>query len=411
MAKKDEIIEVDDVETNEDLYEPREIYPTGFRNIDTNIGARIYEKSTDKLLQVNRGIMSGSWITYTGVSHSGKSTLCLQHVASCMRKYVQEDNFDSRVKLHIFDVENGVSRSRFIQLTGFSNLQIVRHVEWEEDCTIEGLQDLINNVIKEKQEKSYKKIKRIGVQGYEVEMYPPTFIIVDAISELVSRDVIDVDNDATNTMYMRQNLMLDQFVKKTKLKFAKYNINIFTVAHIAKKIDVGGNPMAKPIKEWKGMPNDTKINGGKALQYATDIGFYIARIEASDSIAAERKGARILNASSIMEAKIFKNRQGLDNTSFYLVFDQKGMFDPLASFIYECQQFKVIESAGAVKKIKGTEFSCRSQDLIQKILTEPEFRTALFDKYDELKNDALESLHSTEEELQRQNDILDIMSL
>lgn len=100
--------------------------------------------------------------------------------------------------------------------------------------------------------------------------------------------------------------MLDQFVKKTKLKFVLYNINLFTVAHIAKKIAVGGNPMAKPIKKWKGMPNDTKINEGKALQFATDIGFYISHIEASDSVVTECKGARILNASSIMEAKIFK---------------------------------------------------------------------------------------------------------
>ena len=60
---------------------------------------------------------------------------------------------------------------------------------------------------------------------------------------------------------------------------------------------------------------------------------------------------------------------------------------------------------------KDWNFSCRSQDLIEKILMDVNFRTTLFNKYDEYKNNALESLHSTTEELQRQNNILDIMTL
>ena len=247
MAKKsvtEEIIISDD----KLVVENRTIYPTGFRNIDTNIANRVFDEVTDEVIQTNRGVLSGSMITFIGNSHTGKSTLLFQILGNMIRPFVRSK--DTRVKVHIFDIENGVNMNRLKFLTNFLESEIASHFIQEIDLAIEDLKTLVTNEIETK-----KKLKPdiiTGTQGHKTEVYYPTFIVIDAISEMIPRDSLDITNDDSNTMYMRQILELDKFFKRYKSYFVKYNINLLAVAHIAKKIEMGAMPNQRPAREWRG---------------------------------------------------------------------------------------------------------------------------------------------------------------
>ena len=406
MAKKKEKIEEEVIEEREDelVIENRTIYPTGFRNIDTNIANRVFDEVTDEIKQTNRGVLSGSMITFIGNSHTGKSTLLFQILGNMIRPFVKAG--DRRVKVHIFDVENGVNMNRLKFLTNFRDAEMATHFIQEVDLAIEDLKNLVTKIIETKKKEAPDKM--IGSQGHSTDIYYPTFIVIDAMSEMIPEASLDITKDDTNTMYMRQSLELDKFFKRYKSYFVKYNINLLVVAHISRKIEIGAMPGQSPAREWRGLPANMKINGGKILQYNTDIGIYLAKIEAVDTKSVEKKGGTYLNADSIIEARLFKNRQGMDNTTFYLVQDAEVAFNPLKSFLYECAQLKILEAAGSVRKLEGYG-TVRSQDIINKFLNEPEFRKTLYLNYDKYKENILNSSKRTAEERNKVDALIDLM--
>ena len=206
MAKKKEEI-LDDITTDDNnidelVIENRTVYPTGFRNIDTNIANRVFDENTDMVIQTNRGVLSGSMITLIGNSHTGKSTLLFQILGNMIRPFVKAK--DTRVKVHIFDVENGVNMNRLKFLTNFIDTEIASHFIQKIDLAIEDLKNLVTNEIETK--KKLKPDVITGTQGHKTEVYYPTFIVVDAISEMLPRESLDITNEDSNTMYMRQIL-------------------------------------------------------------------------------------------------------------------------------------------------------------------------------------------------------------
>lgn len=406
MAKKKEKIEEEVIEEREDelVIENRTIYPTGFRNIDTNIANRVFDEVTDEIKQTNRGVLSGSMITFIGNSHTGKSTLLFQILGNMIRPFVKAG--DRRVKVHIFDVENGVNMNRLKFLTNFRDAEMATHFIQEVDLAIEDLKNLVTKIIETKKKQIPDKM--VGSQGHSTSVYYPTFIVIDAMSEMIPEESLDITKNDTNTMYMRQSLELDKFFKRYKSYFVKYNINLLVVAHISKKIEIGAMPGQSPAREWRGLPANMKINGGKILQYNTDIGIYLAKIEAVDTTAIEKKGGTYLKADSIIETRLFKNRQGMDNTTFYLVQDAEVAFNPLKSFLYECAQLKILEAAGSVRKLEGYG-TVRSQDIIDKFLNEPEFRKTLYLNYDKYKENILNSSKRTAEERSKVDALIDLM--
>ena len=213
MAKKSGVTEEIIISDDKLVVENRTIYPTGFRNIDTNIANRVFDEVTDEVIQTNRGVLSGSMITFIGNSHTGKSTLLFQILGNMIRPFVRSK--DTRVKVHIFDIENGVNMNRLKFLTNFLESEIASHFIQEIDLAIEDLKTLVTNEIETK-----KKLKPdiiTGTQGHKTEVYYPTFIVIDAISEMIPRDSLDITNDDSNTMYMRQILELDKIKKRYKI--------------------------------------------------------------------------------------------------------------------------------------------------------------------------------------------------
>lgn len=415
MAKKKEEEKVEEVteevkeekgevfETPTEFLEKRAVYSLGFRNIDTLIGFNEYDEDTTKLLKTNRGVLSGSLITYIGVSGAGKTTLAAQNVAAMMMPFIKEKN--KNVKLHMIDNESGLTRHRFKNLTNLTDEQIHDHVIFETENSIEFFNELLVRIIQEKKKLKPEKVK--GYTGRDIELIPPTFIMVDALSEMMPENLTEEEKADNKMMYFTQARLLDQFFKKFKNQFVKYNINMFCIAHMSKKQNLD-NPLVRPTKEFRALPADVKINGGKNFLYNTDIGIFISKIVADSPESLEKKSASYLKAQSIMEAKLWKNRQGRDNVRFYLVADENG-FNPLKSFIYECVDLKVIETSGSTRKVEGYEEKLRSSQLLEKFY-EDDFRKCLYDAYDNRKSYIFEAARKGKEERRKALDILSMMN-
>lgn len=407
MAKKEKKEEKEPkvFEVSGEYLEKRAVYPLAFRNIDTLIAFNEYNETTGELVKCNRGVLSGSLITYIGVSGAGKTTLAAEHMANMMRPFIREKNTD--VKAYIIDNESGLVRNRFKNITNFTNEEIRAHVSFEVENSIEYLNRLTIRIIKEKE--NMKKMEVEGYTGEKIKILPPTFIFIDALSEMIPEELTEEEKADNKMLYMTQARLIDQYFKKFKNQFVKYNINMLCIAHISKKMNLD-NPMSRPSREFKALPADMKINGGKNFLYNTDIGIYISSIIANGPDAIEKKcSAGYLNAFNIMEAVLWKNRQGRDNVTFNLVGDVDG-FNPLKSFIYECTVLKVIESAGGVRKLKGYDKSFRSGEMIEKFILEPEFRKALYDAYDQEKKYIFEASKKGKAERDKAVSILDLMN-
>ena len=391
-------------EIPKEYLEKRVLYSLGFRNIDTNIAFNVYDENTAELIKTNRGILSGSLIGYIGVSGAGKSTLATQHMANLIRPFIIKG--DKRVKCHIFEVESPLPRPRFKSITNLTDKEIHDHLIWEERVSIDGLKELLAKIVATKD--GEKRDKVMGYMNREVDVYYPTFIVVDAMSEIMPENLLEVDKKDNNMLNARQALELDMLFKKYMTRFAKYNINILYVCHIGTKFADVNNPMARPTRDWKAMKADINIKGGKQLQYCTDLGIFIEKVVSANE-EATKKEASYLKSDHIMQAKLYKNRQGRPGDIIFLVADNDG-FNPMKSFIYECTQCKIIESAGSVRKIQGWEENMRSDRLIPTFVENPDFRRLLYKLYDEEKKHVFEANRKSGEDRRKQLEILNMMS-
>ena len=181
-------ISISDLKNSKD--EKRIMLSTGFRNIDTTLGYRVYDEHTNELIRTNRGILSGSKVTLTGVSHSGKSTLAIEMAGSMIRPWVLKG--DTRAKIYVFDTEVGVNRERFKRLTKYTLDQINDHVEFEEELTVEAIKKCILGIVKENDNKEYRLDQMENHSGRQVLMHAPSIIIIDSITNLITDKVADI---------------------------------------------------------------------------------------------------------------------------------------------------------------------------------------------------------------------------
>lgn len=393
MAKKiKNDMTYEELATSDQYLKKREIYNTGYRNVDTLISCARYDPNTGEMIRRNGGILSGSVVGFVGKSGSGKSTLATQMLANTMRKFIKKD---IPVKLFIIDIENGMPVHRFANITNFTQEEIDKYVVWTSINDTDDLKELTAKIIMSKEDE--KKMKVTSYLNNEEEIHIPTFILVDAISELLPDLYADVDSEDSNMMAAKTAQELMKYFQKYKSQFVRSNINLYYVAHVGTKANFDGGFNAPPARDFKGMSNKEKVNGGKALQYATDIGFNLERIVLATPKALEDKSLGYLEANDVLQCKLWKNRQGREGDEFYLVRDKFG-FSPIKSFIYECVAFKIIESSGSNRKMKNWEDKFRGKDIIDKMVIDKDFRGCLFKNYDEEKKSILEANKKTNED-------------
>ena len=398
-------ISISDLKNSKD--EKRIMLSTGFRNIDTTLGYRVYDEHTNELIRTNRGILSGSKVTLTGVSHSGKSTLAIEMAGSMIRPWVLKG--DTRAKIYVFDTEVGVNRERFKILTKYTLDQINDHVEFEEELTVEAIKKCILGIVKEKDNKEYKLDQMENHSGRQVLMHAPSIIIIDSITNLITDKVADIQKDTSNTMYMQVAGEIDRFMRQYGYVLHRYNISIITVAHTGKEFDIDAMPGQRPKRKWKFLPAGHKIKAPSAMTYGCDVGIHFDSIVARDrSQMEEKQSAGYLDATSAVSAIIYKSRQTGEGASFYLVQDPAG-FDPLKSLIFECQKLKILQSKPGARELAGYG-SVKNNDILNTFKTDPTFRQSLFLEYDKYHEEKLESNRMPMEEIEMSNTIYDLLT-
>ena len=387
--------------------EHREMYRSSFRNIDTDLGFYNYSDKGE-LLAKNLGFISGSKVLFTGESYSGKSTLCCNIVSDLMRPFVKNGD---PIILHIVDTERGVNQSRFRHLSKFTDQQLNDYVVFHDDISLDNLKAIIDYDITMKRDKNYVKRKTKNTFGEEVEIYYPTFIIVDAMSEMVSRDALEIGAKDHKAFSAKKGLDMHIFWQKYTSYFAQYNINIFMTAHIADDIQMNAMPRFTPSRKFtgRGMAADKKVSGGKNLTFQSDIQMHLNKFIVYSEKHAEGKSLDWLESAHIVEASFQKTRQNKPNIPFTLVLDGEFGYNPMKSFLCECVMTGVIETVGGFRQLEGWDKKFRASELLDLFQTEPKFRELLYKKYEESKKDILESMKRDEEQLKRVNDILDFM--
>lgn len=400
MAEK---IKVSTVKDNK--AEKKVIMKTGFRNLDTALGYRMYDQNTNELIQVNRGFLSGGIVTVIGKSHTGKSSLCAQMAANSIKSFIRAG--DTRVKIHFFDTEGGIDRNRYRVLSKLNIEQVDEHIVFEPVCTIEEIKKCIKEDILEKSEKGYQFVKTVNHMGQPIEMYHPTVLLVDSISKIITDKVEDIKNDTTNAMYMQVAGEIDRFLKQMLPTFAKYNITMICTAHTGTKIDP--NSMYGPKKAWRYLPASLDIKAPDSVIYDCSLGINLETILAANPEQVENKcSASYLNAKSIIEGRIYKSRQPGEGATFCLVQDEQG-FDPERSFIYECQYRKILQSKPGSRELDGYG-KVQNNKILETFKTNKDFRRVLYLEFDKLYEDQLESSRLSKEDVELSNTIYDLMN-
>jgi len=93
----------------------------------------------------------------------------------------------------------------------------------------------------------------------------PSFVEIDSLTEFESETTIDMlenlEEDKTNTLFMKQGLYKTKVLKDMPGLSNRANIYFLFSTHLGKKIDMSGNPFAKPTKDLQFMKQDEKIKG------------------------------------------------------------------------------------------------------------------------------------------------------
>jgi len=101
--------------------------------------------------------------------------------------------------------------------------------------------------------------------GKPLKIPYPSFIEIDSLTEFESETTLDMlenlDEEKTNTLFMKQGLYKTKVLKDMPRLANKANIYFGFTTHLGKKIDMSGNPFVKPTKDLQFLKQDEKIKG------------------------------------------------------------------------------------------------------------------------------------------------------
>lgn len=387
--------------------ERRVMLSTGFRNLDTVLAYRVYDEKTNEFLHINRGILSGSIITLISVSHAGKSQLVSQMSANFIKGSILSG--DKRAKVYIFDTEGGVNKERFRIMSKLTKDQVDEHCEFMDNCTVEEVKKVILEDVRTKEDKEYQMIQTVNHSGQPILIHHPTIILIDSVTKLITDKIADISNDTTNSMYMQVAGELDRFLKQHGHVLQKYNITLISTAHTGIFIDMNAMPNARPKRKWKFLPATLDIKAPDSVVYDCSIGIWLDSIVArTPKDIKESCSADYLGATAIISGTIYKSRQPGEGANFMLVQDTRG-FSPEKSFIYECQKQKILQSKPGYRELDGYG-KVKNGDILKTFMEDSLFRKCLYQEFDKLYEDSLESNRLSLEDIEISNTIYDLLN-
>jgi len=325
-----------------------EIIPTGIDVLDLYAGG---------------GFALGTFDTFAGMPHSGKSTLSIQVAAN-----IQRQNEDAVVIY--FDTENAVTEQRLAELGIDKN----RLVYISGDVTIESIFRTIDKFI------AYKE------QNDLIET--PFIIIWDSLAFTPSERAL-AGQEVQNTDGMIRAKVIAELLPRYEGKLKKYNMVVLTVNQLREKMQL--NPYAGGGIAIKGMGNFT-MPGGAIVYYAS---FHLLLMKSKEILDPNQYGFQ----GSVVECTFVKNKLQRPLKPFFLVLDVDKGFSNFWTFYYYMKQLKILKT-GAWNSLPGYEKKFRTKEAYELYQTDESFRNAFLDAsklvLEELKKDLKSSVSKFE---------------
>lgn len=363
-------------------------YPSGFMWLDYGAGSYLYVKDEDEVplyTYHNVGIRQGSVNVIVAKSQGGKTTLAMKIAASIMEPYLSQMIHDKIMKrggqdrvdispenigyplIQILDTEKTLPLDYAKKVCQYTNKLVKQHVIINPITTDRDLMACLNQHIEYKVH-NMKKIPMPmpDIFGRPILDYPPTFLIIDSMSQVLmedvdapdakktakSKDVIDVYEDSIqNTAGARRAKIISALYSQLVNLADRYNIVIFSINHINKLLPVNG--MA--VKQYRGLRAGETIGGGeRAIFLATSI----LRLDVIKNVSPNGSTSVNLGDNTfghIAIASWIKSKSNSKSNASQLIYTNENGYDPLLSNLWMAKEEKILGEAGRFFYIPGYE--------------------------------------------------------
>lgn len=325
-----------------------------------------YDAQGNKIFNV--GIDGGKSIMVVGAPGSGKSTWAYQYAYSIMKNYDESTMF-------ILDYENAFKDTRFKAVTGCTDDYFENHVTPKAvGIYTETVLKLVKQICAFKKEHE-KELLVENVEGALDEdgnvrkILPPTFIIVDSIALMRTKDFMEAgkEHDEFNglTSGGRNAIFNKELMARTVQPCQEANIIIIYINHVNANVGMGNTP-AKASTRFLG--NTKAVSGGNAVQFAVNL---FVEIEAKDKLEKDATyGIKGFKAN----VNIIKSRNASAGISTTMIFNQEEGFDADLSMFELMYNNKKICGSGTGMYLPGLEKKKFRMATFKEKLGDPEFK-------------------------------------
>lgn len=279
--------------------------------------------------------------TVIGESETGKTTAMIQAGGAIA------DSCWGATYVHI-DAESNTTPERIMSLNRWDEAtfkQKCMYVPPSPPKTINDVLDLIRRISHAKAAKGDKiKLKtpyRDMYTGKFIEVYPPTFMLLDSLPALVisqsldnavdgKKDFKSMEQIGSNVDGMREARDNTVFLRSVKSYLDEYNIIFVQINHVSKDVQMG--MFDRPKKYHPGLKAGEKLSGGKEQVFQS---FGLMRISQKEHIDDfnPKYGDKI--RGYVCSLDHVKNKSNVSSNEYRYVFDKRTGFRPeLTDFEY-----------------------------------------------------------------------------
>ena len=232
-------------------------YSSGFMTLDYRNGCIVESRDENEVIVDERpsvGIVGGSFITTVGKSGVAKTTLMIQIGANIVRQF-------KNGMFMIFDLEQSLTMTRIKNITSLTQKEMMdKIILRQEKNYIEDIYTSIMDIANEKENNKEDYLYETGLLdefGRPIIAYEPTFILIDSIPTLSTKEIDNNTEMEGQTYANRAAKQIAQFYKKLMPIIRTYNITVAAINHINMKIDI--NPLMKTQAQLQYMKQDESM--------------------------------------------------------------------------------------------------------------------------------------------------------
>ena len=304
--------------------------PTGIDLID-------FQGGTTSRGGYNIGLPMGKINLLIGHSQSGKTTLAIQAAANCAI------NMNGDVVIFDFERSSTDPRTRIKKICGITDDQFddTFTIFKQPNMTADFVKSfIIKEIVASKKEMSKDEmIPWTNLDGEEILIYPPTILIIDSISAIRTKEMLEnpeMDTNMAGASIAKSNSNL---ITSIEPFLEAYNISIIGIGHITTKITI--NPYEPRKIQLPGLSDSEHIPGGNKFVY---LASYVIKLSAG----AEFKGDKDFKFQGrIVNAKLLKTRSGFNNVTLPLVYHSNLGFHNVLTNVMWAKSQSLLKGGGS----------------------------------------------------------------